>query len=433
MKEIILEKRFSQPKEKKQNMSVDLKIIDYSEKAVLVTGKSTHEFKEDLKQMHGKWMVSKEKKMSGWIFSKKHKSKLEKFIANLKSNLKVLKQVVKTEKHLQGKTLVVAAAPKEESGFLVTEVKKASKSTAPAQVVVRNAPMPRAVVPSVSRILKHEYLLPAEYFSSENELHEWQYETEQTMGWVLYMEKLFPDACPVVMTGKMLLESGMDEDQMEELPEFVDLVFYEAGRQRFDSESFHQYGRLQVFKNLGSILKSCKVKRKRLAIIPLSIVMEDLVGTNHQNALILDIPAKKLYRFDPNGAGFGDNSVLNQEAIDKDFRQAIQSNADLKALITEYVPPIGFCPKIGVQPLEGSAGIPKNPGEPHGYCVAWSLLFIHAALENPQMSLKEIAKALLADEEGDNLRKKIKAYLAFVARKRQELRKFYQAHMDSPQ
>ena len=64
---------------------------DYSEKAIVVRGDSTKTFKEELKQLGGKYNEHL-KGGSGWIFSKKSELKVKEFIKQLPKQAIELKQ-----------------------------------------------------------------------------------------------------------------------------------------------------------------------------------------------------------------------------------------------------------------------------------------------------------------------------------------------------
>lgn len=61
---------------------------DYSEKAIVVRGESTKTFKEELKQLGGKYNEHL-KGGAGWIFSKKSELKVKQFIKDSKTQPKV--------------------------------------------------------------------------------------------------------------------------------------------------------------------------------------------------------------------------------------------------------------------------------------------------------------------------------------------------------
>ena len=67
-------------------MEANLKILSYSDRAVVVIG-DTRKYKEALKAMGGRWnpnlsIDSEESSSKGWIFSKKKLKNLKEFVAN---------------------------------------------------------------------------------------------------------------------------------------------------------------------------------------------------------------------------------------------------------------------------------------------------------------------------------------------------------------
>ena len=66
---------------------MDISIVKYSEKCIVVCGEDTESVKEDLKRMAGKWnarLTNKEtgERFGGWIFPVKFQSDIEKFLAS---------------------------------------------------------------------------------------------------------------------------------------------------------------------------------------------------------------------------------------------------------------------------------------------------------------------------------------------------------------
>jgi len=59
-----------------------IKIETYSEKSFVIRGEETKEYKDKLKEFGGKWN-SNLKDGSGWIFSNKHKDKVQEWIDTL--------------------------------------------------------------------------------------------------------------------------------------------------------------------------------------------------------------------------------------------------------------------------------------------------------------------------------------------------------------
>jgi len=66
-----------------------LEIIDYSEKCIVLKGEITKKYKDFLKNMNGKYNPNlkgkDDLKFSGWVFSKNHKDKIDKFIVFVNS------------------------------------------------------------------------------------------------------------------------------------------------------------------------------------------------------------------------------------------------------------------------------------------------------------------------------------------------------------
>lgn len=66
---------------------VKMEIIDYSEKSFVLIGEDTKIYKEQLKKLNGKFSKVLDKEICkdgiGWIFSKKNRERVDKFLADL--------------------------------------------------------------------------------------------------------------------------------------------------------------------------------------------------------------------------------------------------------------------------------------------------------------------------------------------------------------
>lgn len=68
-------------------MSTDIKVIEYSEKAIVVQGEDTRKFKESLKSLGGKYN-GRLRTGPGWIFPKNMKTRIEQEIESDFKNIK---------------------------------------------------------------------------------------------------------------------------------------------------------------------------------------------------------------------------------------------------------------------------------------------------------------------------------------------------------
>ena len=68
-------------------MSTDIKVIEYSEKAIVVHGEDTRKFKDSLKSLGGKYN-GRLRTGPGWIFPKNMKHKIEQAIESDFKNIK---------------------------------------------------------------------------------------------------------------------------------------------------------------------------------------------------------------------------------------------------------------------------------------------------------------------------------------------------------
>lgn len=150
------------------------------------------------------------------------------------------------------------------------------------------------------------------------------------------------------------------------------------------------------------------LKKSRFTVCILEIVYPK--GFRHANAIIFDSKAKRLTRFEPNGS--------SENTIDTEMKYWLLSQEQLRTWT--YSGPTNFCPKPGPQSRENwmyveeayeLAGLDRR--ETGGFCAAWSLLWIHMRLENPDLEDQELVDKLLRKSDRD-LSQYIRLYAEFV-------------------
>lgn len=227
-----------------------------------------------------------------------------------------------------------------------------------------------------------------------NYVYEW--------GWLLWLEKHLPSNSHCTIKVK-------DEK---------DLMF-ETGPNKL-------YVNQNALKSLKSCLKPKEGSPKRFTVAVLTLLRnKNLAGdmAAHANALIFDMKEKKLYRFDPLGPV---DERYNPKKINEALKRWLSTQTDLLKGWT-YVSPIEYCPKVGPQMKEDWESIidvlepfrakednnPNRVGRKLGFCSAWSLLFLHFRLANPDASAKTVAEYFdsLSNEE---LTLMIRQYAEFI-------------------
>lgn len=118
----------------------------------------------------------------------------------------------------------------------------------------------------------------------------------------------------------------------------------------------------------------------------------------HANALVVDHHKKIAYRYEPHGAH---TSVYNYVTIDNLLRASINSEYT-------YINPWGYQEINGPQSFEYS----KNDNF-SGFCLSWSLKFMHLCVLYPDLSIVELDKLMLSTEIGP-LSEQIRAYTSFL-------------------
>ena len=91
-------------------MEANIQMKDYSDKSIIIFG-DTKPYKDLLKELKGRYNSNLRvdgKKVSGWIFSKKHKEKLEKLISHVTSiQYKIIQEIKELNERLMGKLIMV--------------------------------------------------------------------------------------------------------------------------------------------------------------------------------------------------------------------------------------------------------------------------------------------------------------------------------------
>ncbi len=131
-------------------------------------------------------------------------------------------------------------------------------------------------------------------------------------------------------------------------------------------------------------LKNCIKKDIDVLVIPLTIVFADF-NSAHANILIYRRSEGTIEHFEPHGSQFSFSKIENvneiiHTSLEKFMKTLnetlVKNNIEPKKLVHSNE----VCPMIyGLQGLESTSHVPKQPREGGGYCAAWSLFFAELA------------------------------------------------------
>ena len=141
----------------------------------------------------------------------------------------------------------------------------------------------------------------------------------------------------------------------------------------------------------------------------------------HANYLIYDSNTKELERFDPNG--FTPGEEYNPPNLEKKLKDLFNSNVQ-QGMIEKVYTPLSFCPRKSFQYLQ-SFESEQKPGDPEGFCAAWSAWYADTRLANPNKTRKQVVEMALTkfkDDEG-SMTQYIRSYSVFIQKTGELLRK----------
>lgn len=133
----------------------------------------------------------------------------------------------------------------------------------------------------------------------------------------------------------------------------------------------------------------------------------------HANAIVVDIPKRTLIRFEPHGETCG---YYGGTKVDEAFEMFVKASPSLD----KYVPPRSFtCGRDGPQVVESRMArarpelFPKREGQPGGFCMAYSMLFIDVVMDHPDWSYSDVYDHL---NSGDDFTvgRRIRAYMQLI-------------------
>lgn len=288
----------------------------------------------------------------------------------------------------------------------------------------------RVFVPVVHRkkILHMYSVLPPIYFPPINKLKlkEFQGISTRHSSWVLHLQKLLPDQC-------CLIYDQQNYDAPFEYLNGLGTTLAHYNLQDINKQKPNPYARTHLGKQkapkgqeyvpdkirdthhdiymaswVPTMFANCLKQTHRYIVLSLRI---QAISENHINPLIYDKKTKTLYRFEMHGAEATKKAIHYH--IDAGISKTIQNNVYLKTVIKIYKGPSAFCPPLGPQAKENLYQRTHLRKNPHGYCLAWSLLFIHALLHNPTIDIPTMAK-IISRDEGKDLYDLICRYTTYI-------------------
>jgi hypothetical protein len=166
-------------------------------------------------------------------------------------------------------------------------------------------------------------------------------------------------------------------------------------------------------------------KTKGFTAIPLIIrwsCASNFAG--HANILLIDLAKKTIERFEPYGKihTFGDSENVVLKTFDIAFSKMLNKTE------YKYYKTNRFSPKKGPQYIEEEKVFDVNsdissekPGDPEGFCGAWSLWYADLRISNPTIPRRKLlikAIKMLKYKNNESLRSFIRNYATFIVKHR---------------
>lgn len=407
-------------------------------------------YRDKLQALNCKWVPY----FSAWIFNDKHKNDVEKWLENLKASFikEFSKAIDDAEK---GKTVIISIIDDKYKNLIINS-KEADKILESNKQVIELADddkrkkekekmkKGKIIIPKTVSALTNEPLLVSLsprlisecYFESKILLDKFIKNTVGREGWLLYLQKKFPELCLVIdkTSAAFIVDRKikylcvrLNPNEEPKIKHYFDAdmnKFYEAPPGfHFIEINVIKVGTLEMCDWVIPKFKECyEDNTKRFSIFVIEIrISPRHVG--HANSFIYDRKIKSLYHFEPQGI---DTEKHDLVALNFNITKMIDQT-DLKKYIDHYIPLYKYCPKMGPQYRENNYQYRfKKAEEYEGFCVSWNSYFIHAIISNPDHTLKYIMDKLLSESD-ENLYKFIREYASFITSKKKEIEEYYYA------
>lgn len=127
----------------------------------------------------------------------------------------------------------------------------------------------------------------------------------------------------------------------------------------------------------------------------------------HANAILIDQEFHRIYQFEPHG------NIAESQLAGEVVSEWLKTNFE-KFKYYEFVPVSEVCPYVGLQAEEQMQlkryKLTQYAGEA-GYCLAWSYLFLHYCVTNPNIDPRDIVLHLLSRKDLTYMIRQYAAYL----------------------
>jgi hypothetical protein len=151
----------------------------------------------------------------------------------------------------------------------------------------------------------------------------------------------------------------------------------------------------------------CIQSKERFVIMHLSLHCPGEIS--HANVLIYDSKTGTLERFDPTGS---ESITGSLPKIDSDLE------ATFHGKITEYIAPLGFCPMKSFQTIEMEEFDEDESiwaGDPIGFCLNWTMWYIHLRMANPNIPRNQVIQKALDELGSKSFKNFIRNYTNIAA------------------
>jgi hypothetical protein len=147
----------------------------------------------------------------------------------------------------------------------------------------------------------------------------------------------------------------------------------------------------------------------------------------HTNGLVVDMETGTLSRYEPHGAQTND---YDNRMLDHLLSELVQRHP--RTFFGGYESPLQFCPEKGPQWLSEASQrrlnlatkFDENGSELKeiGWCAAFSAMFLHFRVSNPDLTTREVAKKL-SSGDGAQLSEDVRSYINFMILNTKEAQK----------
>ena len=134
------------------------------------------------------------------------------------------------------------------------------------------------------------------------------------------------------------------------------------------------------------ILRECLNSNSRFVPIILNIRGEE---ENHANILLLDLQKKRVELYEPHG--YATSSSSGEWGITGAYKKKMKA---IQKFFKEHLPGFKKVENTTRFVQETAFQMLRDPEKNSGYCVTWTVLFIHYRLLNPNISLKILMQYL---------------------------------------